>query len=70
LLPEKRAPELTERLFRVDDVTETARTIIEAALDEEDHHAARMVIRALESKDPKHPLVVEFGGKVRAKPDQ
>lgn len=49
-------------------MTQTARAVIEMALDEDDHVAARMVLRALETKDPKHPLVVEFGSKVRAKP--
>jgi len=64
LVPAEREQEIHRRLLTVDDVSTTARAILELALDEQDYPPMRVVLRALASRDPKHPLVVEFKPKV------
>ncbi len=67
-LPASREREFRARLFKVDDVAAAARTIIEAALEAEDKKSPWVVIRALKSQDPKHPVVVEYSAKLPPAP--
>jgi hypothetical protein len=68
VLPKARERDFRARLFKVDDVAGAARTIIETSIEEGDKKTPWVVIRALESQDPKHPLVIEYSGKLPPAP--